>query len=515
MDKEQKEKVVNNCKERFVNIENYFGIILFMTTACLGVYKINKSLLMNDAFWHIKTGEWIIKKGFPLSCYGSWSIPDKEWLAHEWLFGVLIYLVSNINYDAIVIFFEIIFCLVLLLCCKQGGIFQKNENPPTIYWLFVIVPQFAIYACMNTARPQYVSTIFVLLFTIGITRYEETKKKIYLYVLPVITVMWVNIHGGTAMLSYCMFGIYLAAKILGLFVGDIGKIQVSRAKRREWITFLVVMGGILLSILCNPYGYKMLLYPFENMRDKTMLAMISEWAAPDAKNMVCLIGEIIPILLGMVSLMQTDKKIEIYKIGLFLFYVLLYLRSERFISYLVIVQTCLITPYAFSVSFHKKQNRETKYKRIEKICNRILLQLILLGEIGGLFFLIASANYSTIEGNKELPDELIQMIKESNPQKLLNHYNVGGYLVYYDIPVFIDGRYEPYQKAGIVEDYLRITNPKDIKEAKQVDALLEKYMFDAYLLSTGNVELIEKIEERASVKRMYEDENWIYFADTD
>ena len=134
---------------------HYFGYVIFLMTCCVGVYKINQSFEMNDAFWHIKTGEWIVQHGMVKNCIGSWIIGDKPWMAHEWLFGVLIYLVSCMGMRWIVIGCHLLYLIVVYLCCKQAGLFRKNQNPPALYWMLVLLPQFAVYANMTVARPQY------------------------------------------------------------------------------------------------------------------------------------------------------------------------------------------------------------------------------------------------------------------------------------------------------------------------------------------------------------------------
>ena len=71
------------------------------------------------------------------------------------LFGVLIYLVSCMGMRWIVIGCHLLYLIVVYLCCKQAGLFRKNQNPPALYWMLVLLPQFAVYANMTVARPQY------------------------------------------------------------------------------------------------------------------------------------------------------------------------------------------------------------------------------------------------------------------------------------------------------------------------------------------------------------------------
>ena len=58
-------------------------------------------------------------------------------------------------------------------------------------------------------------------------------------------------------------------------------------------------------------------------------------------------------------------------------------------------------------------------------------------------------------------------------------YNYGGELVYYDIPVFIDGRADLYSPHNF-KDYLSISK----MEVGSIP-LIEKYDFDYYLIDRG------------------------------
>lgn len=58
-------------KDYLNHYSHYFGYVIFLMICCVGVYKINQSFEMNDAFWHIKTGEWIVQHGMVKNCIGK------------------------------------------------------------------------------------------------------------------------------------------------------------------------------------------------------------------------------------------------------------------------------------------------------------------------------------------------------------------------------------------------------------------------------------------------------------
>lgn len=172
-----------------------------------------------------------------------------------------------------------------------------------------------------------------------------------------------------------------------------------------------------------------------------MISMVAEWSSPDAKDVVILLFQIIPMLLGIVALILC---------GIF--------------------------------------------------C------------IGYMIIAIVTADYDKIEKNKELPEELMEQICQDTPKRLCNHYDIGGYLLYHDIDVFMDGRYEPYKQHNIIEDYLAITNPENMEQYHEMEKIIKKYDFDAFLISTGNVPLAVYLEENSyKYELSYEDEKWLYY----
>ena len=111
-----------------------------------------------------------------------------------------------------------------------------------------------------------------------------------------------------------------------------------------------------------------------------------------------------------------------------------------------------------------------------------------------------------------VPDELMTILEQDKPMRMLNHYNVGAYLMDHDIQVSVDGRYEPYKQQGVIQDYLDIMNPESVTKSVHMQELLEKYQFDAYLLSTTNVPLIMYLNKHPDKYSLeYQDENWLYY----
>ena len=96
-----------------------------------------------------------------------------------------------------------------------------------------------------------------------------------------------------------------------------------------------------------------------------------------------------------------------------------------------------------------------------------------------LCILLFSINIKNIKNKcniKMLNDEIIEIIKKDKPKRLYNFYDYGGYLVYKNIPVFVDGRADLYSSYNY-SDYLGISNLSG-----EYEDLIKYYDFDYYLV---------------------------------
>ena len=94
--------------------------------------------------------------------------------------------------------------------------------------------------------------------------------------------------------------------------------------------------------------------------------------------------------------------------------------------------------------------------------------------------------------------------KKENPKRLLNYYDYGGYLVYKNIPVFIDGRADLYSEYNF-EDYLDISNT-----SYKFTKYLKKYNFD-YILMPKKRGITTYLSESNDYNVIYSDKKVVIF----
>jgi hypothetical protein len=109
------------------------------------------------------------------------------------------------------------------------------------------------------------------------------------------------------------------------------------------------------------------------------------------------------------------------------------------------------------------------------------------------------------------PQTIVNYIKENNLDLenniIFNHYNFGGYMIFHNLPVFIDGRCDPYVKEfdnpDIFGDYLKIIDFRD-----GTVELLKKYNVK-YIAAYKESILTQELIERNLVKELVSDEHSI------
>ena len=428
-------------------------IIFIFLTICMSLFLISFTILEGDYHWHIKAGEYMFKHGPLKHDIFSWYLSGKYWMSHEWLFEIILYVFKLVfgKYHLFIYGFICITSLLLILFFANKKNYLKNI-PFSICWLIFAI----IFSTFIQGRPHLISfNLLALTIWFLYDNYLNENSKL-IYFLPIITIIWANVHGGSSNLSYLFCFVFLFA---GLFNFKIGKVEMKRISKKQIFKYLIIALLCMISININIHGFKMFLYPYQNMTDKLMLENIMEWKPTDINNpnhWLYLIIVIVSISVGLYS----KKKINFLDLVLFGVALLLGFKSIRFWVYTYIIMSFVIFNYVDEL----KTNKQIHY--IALSISIILLSLA-----------VFNTNRLTQKFNATyLNSDIIEKVKEENPQRLFNIYDHGGELIYNDIPVFIDSRADLYSKYNYA-DYLNISTLKG-----DYVALINKYNFDYFLV---------------------------------
>lgn len=434
----------------------------------------------NDFWWHLRSGEWIVKhKKIPTSALFTWygESQNLNWFAHEWLTEVFFYyLYSFFGSVGMYLFCAFLGVLIISLTIIYNRNYYFNNLTFSIIYTFyfaLIITQFFY------GRPHLFNMLFMYYLLYVLYKYKDHDTKL-IYSIPILSVVWVNFHGGSSNLIYIL---PLCFIISGLINFEYGKLKCYKAKKNKILTLIVITIISFFALCINPRGFSMVTYPFTNMKDDMMLKVLSEWASPDAKDLSVLILCFIPVILVTIVLISTQTKIDVCDFLIYGFFTYMFFRSQRFISLFMIATSFFIFKYV--APFKKKQKNDS----VNEKQNQLVLfftSVILISFV--TMFCVNTINHPK---NKKLisfdvSDEYIELIKSENPKRLFNEYNYGGALIYKGIDVFVDGRADIYT-GDTLKNYqslkhCRNYNKKKFSNDTYMDDLIKLYDFDAYFV---------------------------------
>lgn len=463
---------------------DFFKLFL-IAVILLSLYITIEPVWDNDLWWHVQTGKYVIEnKTVPKTdVFSFYGIENNfKWIAHEWLSDVVLYVFYSIGWYQGLIIYPVLL-LFLTLIVLYATIKDKIKDNYLLGFLCLFSTGL-ILALFSSTRPHMFSFFLFALTMYILKLFKEDENNKLIWLLPMLSILWVNLHGGSSALLFVMIFFMIIFNSLNFKIGRLESIKLPNKKLKA---LFIVLGVSVVTALINPYGYKMLLYPFENMADNLMLSSIVEWHSPNfhtPEGLVVFIILSIPIVITLVS----NKKLSLYELALMGAFALLSLKSIRQITYFA-VATLPISLYHMP-KFNFAKARETKinyYANLTVVCFIVLL-----------FAFNLFSTFKEPVNIEQYPHEAISAIEEYKPKRMLNHYNWGGFLIYNlyekDIHHFIDGRADIFSPT-IMEDYSKIhlmsENWEDSFEKFDFDSVLfpTNSLLIKYLINTGEWEV--------------------------
>jgi hypothetical protein len=204
----------------------------------------------------------------------SATMSGQPWYAWEWLYDVLIVAVHHgLGLNGVVFGTAAImasaFVLVFRFAMRRGG-----SLPIT---LFLLVLSLGASAIHFLARPHVLSWLLaVIWFEVLDSGAAGREKARRLFYLPLLMLLWVNLHGGF-LLGFALLAVYLVGGAIEYFTGREQREEVrSRLKSLGFVSALS-----LLASFANPYGYKLHVHIYRYLSDRFLMNHVNEFASPD------------------------------------------------------------------------------------------------------------------------------------------------------------------------------------------------------------------------------------------
>lgn len=483
-----------------LNKLNFFVCICLLLIPFFVLFIVyNGNLSGNDFWWHIKVGEWICNnKALPYEGIFSWYGIENNitWCSQEWLSDVIFYIIFKFSGEVGIYFFCVFLASILLILIIVDN--YKYICDRIVFSLLFLCMMAVCLPCFMYGRPQIFSGILLYLeIKILYDFYKNPNVKIVFWV-PVIAVLWSNLHGGTSVLSYLICMVFLVSTIKP-FMSN--RVVNPRKKKKYFIILSIVSILACLAIFVNPYGGYVFFYPYENIIDGYMQTMISEWSSPDIKIIGQLIIYFIPFLFSFSFIALGKKKILLIDLALFLLFIYMFFRSIRFAFLAYIVFSSFVFKYYPKIQI-----------KIEKIGASFTFILISCLFVYSVFSVVPKVSSNQII-KKVLDTSYCELIKADNVRRIFNDYNFGETLIYNNIEVFVDAREDLYAKNILNDavDLLFLMNTEESNDNFDPEIIIDKYQFDAIIIQSDRPLKAYLDSHSEKYIKIFSDQNSAYY----
>ena len=242
----------------------------------LGLTSLSPVLLRDAGIgWHIRTGQLILSThSIPHNDPFSSTMAGKPWYAWEWLFDAIIGMAHHLaGLNGVVFFSALVIALTFALVLRR--MLARGANLPVA--ILVLLLAVAASSVHLLARPHVLSWLLTVVWWGILERFEDSGQTVNLLWLPLITLLWVNVHGGF-LVGFVLLAIYCASAVIKwiALVDEEADALAQRAKA-------LVLAGVLsfAASFANPYGYRLHIHIYQYLSDRFLMDHIDEFLSPN------------------------------------------------------------------------------------------------------------------------------------------------------------------------------------------------------------------------------------------
>ncbi len=399
-----------------------------------------------DTWWHLRAGQYITEtQTIPTTDPFSHTRAGQAWIDHGWLAQLFWY-----GLFAIGGWPGLSLGLAGLVTFTFWLVWQVTPGNPFIRAFAVLVGAITS-AVIWVARPQMVSFMLAALMLFLLERYKRPKPDRFLerhkilYFLPVMLILWANVHGGYA-IAFMLIAVYVVGETLNRLTGHTADPVLS------WQEIKVLIGVAVVSFLVvviNPHGWQMWVYPFRTVGIGALRDFIQEWRSPDFHQPMTwpFVGMGLLILVAMGRATRPVDWTDLTMLGLWTSWSLF---AGRNIGLYGLLCTPILARYADAALGHYLPTGDSLLhlkNSLLKLTNWLLLGLVIMAALLKIG-LALSPQAREKHLHEALPLDAVQFIQTHRPSgPMFNSYNWGGYLIFGLWPtyaVYIDGRTDLY-----------------------------------------------------------------------
>jgi hypothetical protein len=482
-------------------------------------------LLLRDAGtgWHIRNGQLMLQthsitRVDPFSA----TMNGQTWYAWEWLYDAMIAAIHHaLGLNGVVFFtaavMAVTFVLVFRVAMRRGG-----SLPIT---LFLLVLSLGASAVHFLARPHVLSWLFTVIWfeLLDSAAYSaEPGKDRRLFFLPVLMLLWVNLHGGF-LFGFALLGMYIIGGGVQYFT-----CREQREEIRRWLRRLGLVSLLsLFASFVNPYGYKLHLHIYRYLSDRFLMDHVSEFRSPDFHGLAQQSFAAI-LLITIAALASARRKHQLPRLLVILLAAYSGLYASRNLPVSSILLTLIVAPLLSETMANSDENAaiapwlRALFSRLQSFGARMeILELhfrghlwVVLAFVLGLWACAHGGRFGSTQlmnayfDGQRFPIEAAEVIARRDIREPIFCPDVwGGYLIYRLYPqtkVMVDDRHDLYGDQ-FFKDYLKV-----IFLQSDLSRVLDERHVD-WVLVEKNSSLGTILEQTPGWKLIHEDGTAVLF----
>ena len=233
-----------------------------------------RGIAESDLWWHLRNARNLLEyhSFSPIDTY-SFTAAGSPWLSDQWLSELPFFL----SFKAMGLQGILALCCAVLVLIYVG-VYYRSCRAGADCKDAAIATVGAI--CLGGVSMAPRTLLFGWLCMVGLLlvldRFQRTGKGLWL--LPPLFALWINLHGSW------VFGMVVLILTIasGLVEGEWGLVVAQRWTAAELKSLLLALTASLAALFINPFGYRLVFYPFDLLlRHKGVMQYLEEWQPAD------------------------------------------------------------------------------------------------------------------------------------------------------------------------------------------------------------------------------------------
>lgn len=428
-----------------------------------------------DSFFAIAQGREILESGFPK--YNNFLFFENyEICIQQWLYCIILTFIDA-NFDSI--------GLIIFAALQGYMTFRMFETKISLYakdkfWSYLLagLAVLSTNSYIITLRAENITFILLMANSLILEKYRRTDKPGYLYLLPLLTLLEINLHASMWIFHFCILLAHLVPSM------DKELFKDNHIKINKHVIFAACL--MFGSLFINPYGFKNIAYVFNSLGTFKHIPITEQ----QLTRCLSMAGVVIAIVIILFTIAVCTRKIKANTIYICLGFVTLSITSFHSAMFLSIALVFLFCDYIDN--FNSKVEGQ---KAVDTMQNSMwfVIALIIFCMIMGCVAIVNnnSLYYFKHQSNMDAIIEYIKTDDPDNSEHILTNIDCGSYLEYNNIKnIFCDTRPEMLNKKinnkedsmEFVSLFLYNRKPKSFENITDVKSALEyldiKYIID-------------------------------------